>query len=205
MGRTSDAKERLLEAIYDLMWERSYSSLTIDQICKAADVKKGSFYYYFKSKTELAIESLDVSWQEMRAKLDTIYSASKDPLQRLFDHADYALEKVRKIQKDKGRALGCPFTSMSNECACVEPELAEKIEEINQRYLRYIGNAIREAIAEKQIDEIDPDEAVRLIDCLYDGMMSQARMRNDPEILRDLKPGFQRILGLKQDGQLVGK
>lgn len=44
MGRTSDAKERLLAAALDLIWERSYGSVTIDAICEKAGVKKGSFY-----------------------------------------------------------------------------------------------------------------------------------------------------------------
>ena len=43
MGRTSDANERLMSAALDLIWEESYGAVTIDDICKRADVKKGSF------------------------------------------------------------------------------------------------------------------------------------------------------------------
>jgi len=45
MGRVSDAKERLMEAVEELIWKGSYGSTTIDQICEKAGVKKGSFYY----------------------------------------------------------------------------------------------------------------------------------------------------------------
>ena len=54
MGRVSDAKERLMEAVLELIWTGSYGSTTIDQICEKAGVKKGSFYYFFDSKAELA-------------------------------------------------------------------------------------------------------------------------------------------------------
>ena len=54
MGRVSDAKEKLMEAVSELIWTGSYGSTTIDQICEKAGVKKGSFYYFFKSKSELA-------------------------------------------------------------------------------------------------------------------------------------------------------
>jgi TetR/AcrR family transcriptional repressor of nem operon len=47
MGRVSDAKERLMEAVRELIWTGSYGSTTIDQICEKAGVKKGSFYYFF--------------------------------------------------------------------------------------------------------------------------------------------------------------
>jgi len=32
----------LMEAALDLIWEESYGAVTIDDICKRADVKKGS-------------------------------------------------------------------------------------------------------------------------------------------------------------------
>ena len=49
MGRTSNAKERLLQVAFDLIWQQSYGSVSVDHICKRANVKKGSFYYFFPS------------------------------------------------------------------------------------------------------------------------------------------------------------
>ena len=54
MGRTSNADDRLKDAAIALMWEESYGAVTIDDICRRADVKKGSFYYFFDSKADLA-------------------------------------------------------------------------------------------------------------------------------------------------------
>jgi len=71
MGRTSDANERLMDAALDLIWEESYGAITIDDICKRADVKKGSFYYFFSSKSELAVAALERMWQEVsKPKMD---------------------------------------------------------------------------------------------------------------------------------------
>ena len=57
MGRVSDAKDRLMKAVGELLWTGSFGSTTIDQICEKAGVKKGSFYYFFDSKAELALEA----------------------------------------------------------------------------------------------------------------------------------------------------
>src|SRR2546429_9324960 len=62
MGRVSDAKERLMGAVRELIWEGSYGSTTIDQICEKAGVKKGSFYYFFDSKADLAVAAIDEGW-----------------------------------------------------------------------------------------------------------------------------------------------
>lgn len=52
MGRTSNAKERLLEAVIELIWTGSYGSTSVDQICERAGVKKGSFYHFFESRKQ---------------------------------------------------------------------------------------------------------------------------------------------------------
>ena len=59
-----------MEAVRGLIWEGSYGSTTIDQICEKAGVKKGSFYYFFESKAELAAAALGEDWQRRRADLE---------------------------------------------------------------------------------------------------------------------------------------
>ena len=55
MGRTSDAKAKLLSVAFDLIHENSYGSVGVEQICQRAKVNKGSFYYFFKTKTDLVV------------------------------------------------------------------------------------------------------------------------------------------------------
>src|SRR4051794_19108828 len=83
MGRVSDAKERLMVAVQELIWTGSYGSTTIDQICDKAGVKKGSFYYFFDSKADLALAALDEEWSRRRQELDALFSPTIPPLQRL--------------------------------------------------------------------------------------------------------------------------
>ena len=52
-------KERLMDAAMDLIWHNSYGTTSVDAICERAGAKKGSFYYFFKSKSELAAAALD--------------------------------------------------------------------------------------------------------------------------------------------------
>ena len=63
MGRTSDAREKILSAAQSLIELRGYSALGVAEICKAADVPKGSFYYFFESKEALALAVIDVFLQ----------------------------------------------------------------------------------------------------------------------------------------------
>src|SRR5205085_11852268 len=109
MGRVSDAKERLMEAVGELIWTGSYGSTTIDQICEKAGVKKGSFYYFFDSKADVAVASLEVGCAEHRQEMDSAFSPTIPPLERIRKYCESCYQKQVEIKRQYGRVLGCPL------------------------------------------------------------------------------------------------
>ncbi|HTO08336.1 MAG TPA: helix-turn-helix domain-containing protein, partial [Myxococcota bacterium] len=66
MGRTSDARERLIDEASRLFHARSYESVGVQELCDAAEVNKGSFYHFFPSKEDLAAAVIDAQWEATR-------------------------------------------------------------------------------------------------------------------------------------------
>ncbi|MGJ8676591.1 MAG: TetR/AcrR family transcriptional regulator [Akkermansiaceae bacterium] len=194
MGRTSNAKIQLLNAMVDLMWERSYGSLTIDVICERAEVKKGSFYHFFPSKLHLAIAAMDHIWLGCQPKIDAVFSPSLPPLVRLSTVLDKAYSITKKIAETHGKVLGCPYFTIGAETSTIEPELVEKVNQILSRYQRYFESSIVEAIGKNDLPKIDATEASRICFNLYEGMITQARLKNNPDILKDLPTAIARVL-----------
>lgn len=187
MGRTSDANERLMTATLDLMWEGSYGAVTIDDICKRADVKKGSFYYFFKSKAELAVAALEKMWNDdWKPTLDAKFSPSVDPLTRITTYLEGIYPRAVESLKKRGKVLGCPVHSVGSEVSTQEIDVNAKAREIISRKRRYYESAIRDAMAEGQIEKGDVGERACAFACLLEGAVSQARIMNDPEPLRTL-------------------
>src|SRR5580698_7066596 len=145
MGRVSDAKERLMESVLELIWTGSYGTTTIDQICEKAGVKKGSFYYFFESKADLAAAAFDGAWEVGRTKLDGIFSATVPPLERLRKYCDFAYEFQSEIKAKYGRVLGCPQVSLGCEVCTQEDALQKRIQVIMDYKCKYIEAAIRDA------------------------------------------------------------
>lgn len=198
MGRTSDAKERLLEAALDLIWERSYGMVTIDAICEKAGVKKGSFYYFFESKAELAVASLEENWtNNMRQKWDTAFSASTPPLDRIRNFFQGAYERQMLIQKEYGCVLGCPCFSLGSEIGTQDETIRTKVQEILQRQIRYFESAIRDAQADGTIPSGDATAKAKCMFALFEGSLAQARIQNDVEYLRVLPETALGILGAR--------
>lgn len=196
MGRPSDAKQRLLEAALDLIWERSYGSVTIDAICEKAGVKKGSFYYFFESKSVLAVAALEADWAECgKPKWDELFSASIPPLDRIRNFFRNTYEAQAALKKEHGQVLGCPCFSVGSEISTQDEDIRGKVQEILQREIRYFESAIRDAQAEGLIAPGDAPAKAKCLFALFEGSLGQARIQNDLEFLRILPETALGILG----------
>src|SRR4051812_1175076 len=106
MPRVSDAKEKLMDAAQSLIWESSYGATSVDDICAKADVRKGSFYHFFKSKSELEVAALEADWQKKKAVYNEIFSPTVAPLERLAGFFDFAYRKQAALKEERGAVLG---------------------------------------------------------------------------------------------------
>jgi TetR/AcrR family transcriptional repressor of nem operon len=197
MGRISDAKERLMEAVSELFWTGSYDSTTIDQICERAGVKKGSFYYFFDGKSELAEAALDQEWQKYRPELDALFSASVEPLERLRNFCDHTYREQVELKARHGFVLGCPLCTLGSEVSTQEQGLRKKVQEIMDQHLKYLEAAIRDAHAAGLIHAPDPKAKARMLHAYHLGLMTEARIKNSLEVFSDTIRGTWELLGVK--------
>jgi len=195
MGRVSDAKEKLMEAVLDLIWTGSYGSTTIDQICDKAGVKKGSFYYFFESKADLAVAAIDAEWQRRRPELDSLFSSSVPPLERFRKYCEYSYRFQDEIRAKCGCVLGCALFALGAEVSTREDRLQKKIQEILDYKVKYFETAIRDAHAAGLIHAPDAAVKARMLFAYYEGLLTQARIQNDITVLREMEKGTMSVLG----------
>ncbi|MES2596349.1 MAG: TetR/AcrR family transcriptional regulator [Verrucomicrobiota bacterium] len=55
---SNDTKERILDAAVGIVLEKGFSGVGINEILKAVNVPKGSFYHWFASKEQFGVELL---------------------------------------------------------------------------------------------------------------------------------------------------
>ena len=198
MGRTSDARDRLLQAALDLIWTNSYGTVSVDQICECAGVKKGSFYYFFPSKSDLAVEAYEAHWQQKRPEMDRIFSPQVPPLLRLESLCTCLYEGQKAKAAAYGRVCGCPYASVGMEVATQDEKIRVKSEELMHRTLRYLESAISDVARDGFAVVEDPVAMSRQIYSLILGLMIRAKVQNDPEVLRELGPSIFQMLGVRQ-------
>src|SRR5919204_1053090 len=197
MPRVSDMKERLLEAAMDLIWENSYGATSVDAICERAGAKKGSFYYFFKSKSELAAAALEADWNKRKSDMDRIFSATVPPLERLEQYFEFVHDRLAELKEKCGNVLGCPLLSVGSEVSTQDQAVRETVDRIMDRKISYFISAIRDAHAQGLINAPDPEAKARALFACYQGTLAQARIQNEIDLLRDFKQVAMDVLGAK--------
>ena len=185
-----------MEAIGELIWVGSYGSTSIDDICAKAGVKKGSFYYFFESKADLAIAAIDAEWQVRRGELDAIFSSTVPPLERFERLGEYIYRSQGEVFKRFNCVLGCPLFALGAEVSTQDERLQHKIEEVLDCKRKYFESAIRDAHAEGIIDAPDAAAKARILFTYYQGLLTEARIRNNLELLKDAARGTLEVLGV---------
>src|SRR5471030_2371924 len=108
MGRKSDSRQRLMDAAHELIWEYSYGAVTIEAICERAGVKKGSFYYFFDSKSDLAVAAISAWWDERKVVVGECFHLEVPPLERIGKYLDFVAQLQIEAYEETGQVLGCP-------------------------------------------------------------------------------------------------
>ena len=191
-------KERLTDAALDLMWENSYGTTSVDAICERAGAKKGSFYYFFKSKSELTAAALEAEWNKSKANMDALFSPTIPPLERFDRYFDYVHDRLAELQTKCGSILGCPLLTIGSEVSTQDQVVRNTVDRIWNRKIKYFESAIRDAHAQGLIEAPDPEAKAKMLFACYHGTLTQARIQNDVGLIRDFKEAARDVLGVKQ-------
>src|SRR5689334_5067370 len=166
MPRTSDARERIVSTAARLFLERSYQAVGVDELCHAAGVRKGSFYHYFPSKSDLAKVVIDVHAQAFAKRLAG--SPTTTPAHKLHAIPDAIGTIQSAFEAQFGRAVGCPFGNIAAELSTTDEDLRAHVAQTVGAMERRLALVCREAAAVGALREgTDPDRLAHALLAQY--------------------------------------
>ena len=75
-ARGEDRAAALRQAAFRCFAEAGFHATTVDDICRAAGVSKGAFYWYFETKEQAFVQILDVWAEEVEGEIVAQFSAA---------------------------------------------------------------------------------------------------------------------------------
>ena len=169
-GKAQATRDRILEAANELFFQYGYHATGLEKVIKQAEVTKGNFYYYFKSKEELAVQTLEWHFKKtLQQTKENVLKQRLSPIKTLF--AILEMMSVRqKEQQNNGNICGCYFGNFTLELSAESQAVRSKVKFIFDQFLKNFQTLLEAAKAEGEIpDSIDPVQASSIILSLMEG------------------------------------
>ena len=167
------SKEKLIEAMASLLWERGYAATSPREVMAAAGVGQGSMYHHFSGKHDLAVQAMRLSIDTAMAGNATL-TADGDPLDRL---------KANLLAPRPG-TKGCRVGRMTQDPEVLaDPELLGLVGEAFEQMHRLWADPIREAIDAGQLPpQLDPEDLASTLQAVLQGgyVLSRAQGEQAP-------------------------
>ncbi len=178
-------KERILEVGAGIVHERGFNNTGIQEILNAADVPKGSFYFYFRSKEDFGLELVDYYIHLLKERLGKhLRSAERSHLKRLRNFFIAALE----VQKENQCRAGCPIGNLTQEMGGLNQAFQVKLKITLDQMATEIGRCVELAQKSGEIDAtLDPYETANFMLNSWQGALLRMKAERsiDPLICFD--------------------
>jgi TetR/AcrR family transcriptional repressor of nem operon len=132
----------LLDAAQELMLAKGYVATSVDEVCQAAGLTKGSFFHYFPGKEDLGIAVAQRFGAAMRQRFaEAPCRQLADPLDRVFGHVDFLIAMTSGPERPPGCLLGTFVQELSQTHPAIRATCAACWEEGTEHLARDLEQA----------------------------------------------------------------
>ena len=186
----SKTKEKILKTAEQLMLAQGYAATSIEKICKAAKLTKGSFFHYFKNKEDLGktlVERFCCSSQEKIQQV-CCKESGQDPLARVYLYIDSVIE-------GKAGKGGCLIGTFAQELSDTHPHIRSCCAKGFEEWAEVLRKDLTQAKAKYAPKlSVDGQSLAEYLIAVFEGAQILARAKKDPRVVRESMQHAKRYL-----------
>lgn len=189
-----ESKVRLLQAAFYVIRKKGYQATRVEDICEAAGLTKGSFFYHFKSKEDMALTATE-HWNEETEVLfaSAPYQAVEDPLDRLLAYIDFRKSLLHGAIDD----FTCLVGTMVQEVYATHPQLQKACEQSISGHAATLEPDIAAAMEKYDVHgEWTPRSLALYTQAVFQGSFILAKAHDGPEVAEMMVDHLRRYVEL---------
>jgi len=181
----NSTKETIMEAAEGIILEKSFHSVGLNEILKAVNIPKGSFYHHFKSKEQFGVELIkyySASANEYKRQMLLSTDLDSSPRNRLLTFLESC---IADFVENDGKCP-CLIVKLASEVANFSDPMREAMTEAHcGEWSRITDQVLREGIEKKVIAPLEnPTDNAKLIDMLWMGALLEGIISRNVAPLR---------------------
>lgn len=174
-----DNKKHILSVGAELIHMRGYYNTSINDICNAAGMPKGSFYYYFRSKEDFAAELIDYYCGFMLSVQEKYLIINE--LSYMKRLRAYFIE-FRHYFESKNCGGGCPIGNLAQELSDCNDNLRIKLQMALEKTKSNIAVFLKSAQENGEISQtFDAEELADFIFNSWEGSLLRMKVTKSIE------------------------
>jgi TetR/AcrR family transcriptional regulator, transcriptional repressor for nem operon len=126
-------RQHIVETANRLFYQRGFNQTSFSDIAEAAQIPRGNFYYYFKTKDEILEAVVDLRLEGIRAMLAEWDAAFPEPRDRLKRYVQILLNAEQDILR-----YGCPMGSLTVELSKTQLVLQSRAREMFEVFYEWL-------------------------------------------------------------------
>jgi TetR/AcrR family transcriptional repressor of nem operon len=180
----SITRNKIMDVAQQMVLDVGLSGTSVEKVIEGAGVTRGTFFYHFKTKHDLAASLIERYADDDRRHFDEAMAKAeqlaRDPLQHLLLFVGLFIEMTDQLEEP---FPGCLYASYCYQSGAISREIMAKMEEMMRFWRRRLGEKIDEvrALYPPRI----PVETYQVADHLltsFEGAFVPSKLMGEPKL-----------------------
>lgn len=172
--------EHLLATGEALCLQRGFTGMGLNELLSIAQVPKGSFYYYFRSKEAFGVALLERYFVQYIAQIEQQLSGDEVPAaQRILNH----FATAEALFRQKGHIVGCLGVKLSAEVCDLSEPMRDALQRGAEGVMRAYARTLKQAQLQGANWHLSAEEMAQMLYVFWSGASLQSKISRDPQPL----------------------
>jgi TetR/AcrR family transcriptional repressor of nem operon len=175
-------RDQILDAAARLIHLQGYHGTSLDDVLRSSGVGKGNFYYYFKSKEELAYAIIDRAVDAFIARTlePSFADTSADPIAQIQMFFDRVLE----TQRQRNCVGGCPLGNLASELSDVHEGIRRRLAAVFTEWRQRLTEALARGQEQGRVRQsCVPADSAQFFVASLEGAILLAKVTKDISVM----------------------
>ncbi|MCW8963744.1 MAG: TetR/AcrR family transcriptional regulator [Gammaproteobacteria bacterium] len=180
----SITRNKIMDVAQQMVLNVGLAGTSVEKVIEQADVTKGTFFYHFKTKHDLAAAMIERYAENDRHHFaDSMQKAeqlARDPLQQLLIFLGLFIEMTDRMEEP---FPGCLYASYCYQSGAISADIMETVEHMTRYWRQRLGDKVKQVMQLYPARiPVEKNQVADHVLTTFEGAFILAKIMNEPKL-----------------------